>query len=156
LILKLNTIFRGFVAMTGNGAGVETPQTVWEDLFTLVVLILGVSTYATLIGNLSSNIQNMNAKHEDFREKMSTITELMDDYKLESNIQHRVQSCVEYLFGLEDGGGTIGQHRSDQWDVLNILPSYLRNEVLHTHIRTHIHTHTHTHTHTYTHRCSVT
>jgi hypothetical protein len=37
---------------------------------------------------------------------------------------------VEYLFGLEDGGGTIGQHRSDQWDVLNILPSYLRNEVL--------------------------
>jgi hypothetical protein len=36
----------------GNGGGVETPKTNLEHLFTLAVLLTGVTMYATLIGSV--------------------------------------------------------------------------------------------------------
>ena len=50
----LHAIHWGLSAMTGNGSGVESPNTLLEHAFALFVLLVGVSTYATLIGNLSN------------------------------------------------------------------------------------------------------
>jgi hypothetical protein len=137
----LHCIHWGFSSMTGNGSGVQAPQTAVEHVYALVVLLIGVSTYATLIGNLSSIIQSMNSKQESFREKMTSITSLMDTYKLPADVQHRVKSCFQYLFNVtptsssssssaeEDSLGAP-RARGEGWDVLQYLPAYLRNEVL--------------------------
>jgi CRP-like cAMP-binding protein len=127
----VHAVYWGFAAMTGNGSGVETPQTTAEHLFTLVVLLVGVSTYATLIGNLSSIIQQMNSKQEEFKTKMEDITTFMINYRLPDDVQTRVKSCFQYLYGMHpDTEGEERPARGEGWDVLELLPGYLRNEVL--------------------------
>jgi CRP-like cAMP-binding protein len=173
-----NAVYWGFAAMTGNGSGVETPQTPLEHLFTLVTLLTGVSAYATLLGNLSGIIQQLNSKQEDFRTKMTNIAQVMNANDLPTDVQQRVKSCFVYLFGAgvtdtgkgrenhdehkkkkkgkQDAGAaakpesgeskesptvaeknaepeetlTAPRVRAEGWEVLEYLPSYLRNEVL--------------------------
>jgi len=48
--------------MTGIGGGGSEPQTMLEHAFTIMVLLVGITMYATLVGNLSQIIQNMNTK----------------------------------------------------------------------------------------------
>ena len=48
--------------MTGIGEGVEAPETVLEHLFTLVVLVVGITLYATLVGSLSNMISSTNVR----------------------------------------------------------------------------------------------
>lgn len=121
-VAYLHAVYWGFCAMTGNGSGVETPQTPLEHTFALAVLLIGVSTYATLIGNLASIIQQLNGKQEQFRDKMVSISQLMDTHKLPPDVQHRVKACFHYLFGSgsdvgagsasASGSGALLGHRS--------------------------------------------
>lgn len=182
----LHAIYWGLSAMTGNGSGVESPNTLLEHAFALFVLLVGVSTYAALIGNLSNIMSatqhnsrtpswrncrswhcipahsvfprpllvsvccrpacssSMNSRQDDFRSKMTSITNLMTTYHLPEEVQSRVKSCFQYMFvggalaGTAAGGedDASGMPRSSsaagtqEWDVLEYLPAYLRNEVL--------------------------
>ncbi len=111
---------RGFAAMTGNGSGVETPSTFLEHVFTLLILIMGVSIYATLLGNLSGIIQQMNEKQEEFRSKMSDISALMTTYQLPHDVQERVRACFVYLYGegiVDDEDNTHIHTIHDESDV---------------------------------------
>jgi CRP-like cAMP-binding protein len=121
----------------------------------LGVLLTGISTYATLLGNLSAMISKLNARQEDFRDRLTSASLLMDAFNLPEDIQHRVKSCIQYQFEPSmldaaaaaassssssaspevdpaDGGeaaasrARAGQH----WEALSSLPAYLRNEVL--------------------------
>ena len=47
-----------------------TPLLPLEHMLTLVVLFIGVSVYGLLIGNLTAMIQSLNAKSDDFRNKI--------------------------------------------------------------------------------------
>ena len=82
----------------------------------------------------------MNTRQDDFRAKMTSITNLMNTYHLPEDVQTRVKSCFQYLFvggtltGTEDDGSGMPRSSSaagtQEWDVLEYLPAYLRNEVL--------------------------
>ena len=132
--LYIHSLYVGFSSMTGNA---PSPTTTVEHVLTLVVLFIGVSVYGLLIGNLTALISNLNSKADDFRGKMAAVSELMVENDLPVDVQLRVRSCMQYLFGyhrkeagqeVEVGGGR--QKGREGWEVLNVLPAYLRNELL--------------------------
>ena len=129
--LYIHSLYVGFSSMTGAA---PTPTTTVEHVLTLVVLFIGVSVYGLLIGNLTALISNLNSKADDFRDKMAAVTELMVENDLPVEVQLRVRSCMQYLFGYqrkEEGGKEVGRQKGREgWEVLNVLPAYLRNELL--------------------------
>ena len=57
----------------------------------------------------------------------------MQENALPEDVQLRVRSCMQYLFGYHRSEGLeMGErHRGKEgWAVLDVLPAYLRNEVL--------------------------
>lgn len=116
--------------MTG---GAPNPSTTLEHIFTLLVSLIGLTLYGLLVGSLTSIISNMNSKQDDFRSKMEQITALMESNHLPNDVQTRVKSCMRYLYGYgsDESNGSGDRHRGNEgWDVLNVLPAYLRNELL--------------------------
>ena len=64
---------------------------------------------------------------------MEQITSLMESNQLPADVQTRVKSCMRYLYGYgsDERNGSGDRHRGNEgWDVLNVLPAYLRNELL--------------------------
>lgn len=59
-----------------------------------------MSSYATLVGNLSSIVQDLNSKHGEFREKMTELSEFMRRNKLPKGLQRRVCACFAYIYGV--------------------------------------------------------
>ena len=128
--LYIHGLYVGFSSMTGNA---PSPSTTLEHVLTLAVLFLGVSVYGLLIGNLTAIIQNLNSRSDDFRGKMAAVTDLMQENDLPLDVQLRVRSCMQYLYGYHkpDGDSAGERHRGkDGWAVLDVLPTYLRHEVL--------------------------
>ena len=116
--------------MTG---GAPNPSTTLEHIFSLVVSLVGLSIYGLLVGSLTSIISNMNSKQDEFRSKMEQITALMESNQLPGDVQTRVKSCMRYLYGYgsDEKNGSGDRHRGNEgWDVLDVLPAYLRNELL--------------------------
>ena len=116
--------------MTG---GAPNPSTTLEHIFTLIVSLIGLSIYGLLVGSLTSIISNMNSKQDDFRSKMEQITALMESNHLPADVQTRVKSCMRYLYGYgsQESNGSGDRHRGNEgWEVLDVLPAYLRNELL--------------------------
>ena len=126
----LHLLFVGFKCMTG---GAPNPSTTLEHVFTLLVSLIGLSIYGLLVGSLTSIISNMNSKQDEFRQKMELITALMESNQLPADVQTRVKLCMRYLYGYgsDERIGSGDRHRGNEgWDVLNVLPAYLRNELL--------------------------
>ena len=57
----------------------------------------------------------------------------MESNQLPADVQTRVKSCMRYLYGYgsDESSASGDRHRGNEgWDVLNVLPAYLRNELL--------------------------
>ncbi len=100
----VHALFWGFSAMQGGGSQ-GTPHTTLEHVFTLSVLMIGVSMYATLIGNLSGIITEMNSRSETFRKRIADISAFMSDYHIPVELQDRVKSCFVFLGGMDNISG---------------------------------------------------
>jgi hypothetical protein len=87
------------------------------------------------IGNLADIISALNEQQEQFRRRMTDISNFMDDYKLPVDMQKRVRMCVQYTFGLEGAEAAEADMEPhprgrEGFQVLEFLPKYLKEEVL--------------------------
>jgi hypothetical protein len=91
-------------------------------LVTLCVMVVGLTMYASLIGNLTSAFGVEGKKERELASKMESVNEYMHGCDMPPELQMRVRGCYEYMFAT--GWHTAGT------TVLNDLPLYMYNEVL--------------------------
>lgn len=121
ILTYTHIIYWAFSVMTGIGAGLEEPQTVAEHVFTVLVVLVGVTMYATLVGSLGHIIQSTAAKTETYINKMEAVNSFSERNELPGPLKERLQNCFEYLH--------YQDQLDDKWDALADCPRYLRNEV---------------------------
>ncbi|MGC9525818.1 MAG: ion transporter [Limnospira sp.] len=94
----MKSLYWSITTLTTVGYGDITPTSNREIAFTLVVMILGVSMYAFIIGNVASVIGNLDASQTRFREKLDQVQSYMRDRKIPPTLQSRVRDYYQYLW----------------------------------------------------------
>ena len=137
LIRNINISFHGYLqalywsVMTlttvGYGNIAAGEQTVQELGFTISVMMLGVTMYAFIIGNVASVITDMNASRSRFREKLDRIQTYLREKKVPQGLQKKVRSYYQYMW--EYNRDTSTDFLSVEQYYLNDLPRSLSTQI---------------------------
>jgi len=118
----VRSLYWTITTMTTVGYGDITPIRNAEYLVAALVMLMGASLYAFLIGSVASLLSSLNAAKSTHRERMRAVTQYLHNRRIPSELNSRVRNYYEYLWaryqGIKEGA------------LLEDLPSSLRLEIM--------------------------
>lgn len=108
---------------------VPHPNSNVEYLFMTFEYLVGILMFASLVGNISGIIDNMQKNRTKFQNKMDNIKRYMKTTRVPENLQERVIKWFDYLWSYG--------HPVDEQQALDSLPDKLKAEIgIHVHFET--------------------
>ena len=89
-------------------------------IFCIILLIVGVVGFSFAIGSLSSVLSSLDAKAAKLKEKLSTLEEIRNEYKLPYDLYRRLRLALNY---------DHSKNSDEQMKFLNELPQILKVEL---------------------------
>ena len=118
----MKALYWSITTLTTVGYGDITPTNDVEIGFTLVIMFLGVSMYAFIIGNVASLIANLDANQGRFREKLDQIQAYMRERRIPSILQQEVRDYYQYMW-------EYSHDASMELDFLDELPHSIKTRI---------------------------
>ena len=118
----IRALYWTIVTMTTVGYGDITPHRDIEYVFTMVVMLLGASGYAFIIGKIASLFSNIDAAKANFWNRIEAVNQYLRSRNVPHNINEQVRNYYEYLWA---------HHRGVKEDTLfDDLPIPFRLDIL--------------------------
>uniref|UniRef100_A0A803PJP7 Cyclic nucleotide-binding domain-containing protein n=1 Tax=Cannabis sativa TaxID=3483 RepID=A0A803PJP7_CANSA len=124
------SFFWGLKNLSSFGSNLDTSGNIVENLFAILISILGLLLFLYLIGNLQTYMQLETTKSEEDRKKISIIQPEIDSYLTNHGIPSRKKKLinkylsrkirqgedidVKYLFSILEEHADQGQHKSHE------------------------------------------
>jgi hypothetical protein len=118
----IRSLYWTITTMTTVGFGDITPNRSIEYLYTSLVMLLGASLYAFIIGGIASLLANLQAAKSQFRDRTETVTEFLRQRQVPAEINARVRNYYEYVWDRYRG--------LNESDLLKDLPEPVRLEIM--------------------------
>lgn len=84
-------------------------------------MIIGVFVYSYTIGSLSTLLLNLDSRREKLNKKIELLAELSKEFSMSKAFYNRLAGALEY---------NHKQSRNEMKELLDCLPSNLRNQLL--------------------------
>eukprot|EP00163_Fabomonas_tropica_P030364 TRINITY_DN681_c0_g1_i1.p1 TRINITY_DN681_c0_g1~~TRINITY_DN681_c0_g1_i1.p1 ORF type:complete len:1518 (+),score=303.17 TRINITY_DN681_c0_g1_i1:420-4973(+) len=117
----VRSLYWSVSTLTTVGYGDIVPMTDGETVFTVLVMLIGQSVYAYIIGTIATVLQGKDKLNADFKKKMDELRVWIRWRQLPPDLSRRLVRFYEYLWGVNRG--------IDEEALLEELPQGLRNEV---------------------------
>jgi voltage-gated potassium channel len=118
----IRSLYWAIVTMTTVGYGDITPHRDIEYVFTMVVMLMGASGYAFIIGKIASLFSNIDAAKANFWNRIEAVNQYLRSRHVPHNINEQVRNYYEYMWA---------HHRGVKEDTLfDDLPVQFRLEIL--------------------------
>ena len=118
----IRSLYWTVTTMTTIGYGDITPHINYEYVFTTIVMIIGASLYAFIIGNIASLISTLDVQKASYWSKMDSMKLYMRYRGVSADINERVRNYYEYRWT---------HHRGlEEQKIFSDLPDPLRLEVM--------------------------
>ncbi|CAK7344851.1 unnamed protein product [Dovyalis caffra] len=117
----LYCLWWGLRNLSSYGQTLETSTFLGENVFSILICILGLVLSAQLIGNMQTNLQSMTVRVEEWRIKRRDTEEWMRHRQLPPELQERVRRFVQHKWL-----ATRGVHEES---ILQSFPLDLRREI---------------------------
>lgn len=99
----VRSLYWAIVTMTMVGYGDITPHRNIEYVFTMLVMLIGASTYAFIIGNIASLFSNLDFARANFFHKLEAISQYLRFRQVPHKINTQVRNYYEYLWAHHKG-----------------------------------------------------
>jgi len=118
----VRSLYWAVVTMTTVGYGDITPNRTVEYVFTIIVMLLGASMYAFIIGNIASLFSKLDSSKVNHFNRMEAVTQFLRYRNVPHKLSLKVRNYYEYMWE---------RRRGMQEDLfLKDLPEPLRLEIL--------------------------
>jgi voltage-gated potassium channel len=118
----IRSIYWTITTMTTVGYGDITPARSAEYVLSAVIMLMGASLYAFIIGSIASLLGSIQAAKNSHWERLDSVTEFLRQREVPAEIDAKVRNYYEYVWEHDRG--------MDKNDMLNDLPAPLRLEIL--------------------------
>lgn len=124
----LKSVYWTVLAMTTIG-DIPWPKTQSEFLYVIFELVIGLITFATVLGFIANIVTNVSAARKDFQAKLDGVKTYMRMRRVPNSLQNKVIKWFDYLW--------LTQKSSDEEKSVSCLPDKLKGEIaIHVHLDT--------------------
>ena len=107
--------------MTTVGFGDFTPARTAEYLVAMLVMLLGASLYAFIVGSIASLLSSLNVEKNRHRDRMQSLSYYLQQRGVSPELNNRVRGYYEYLWSTRRGLA--------ESEILSDLPRGLQVEI---------------------------
>jgi hypothetical protein len=118
----LRSLYWGFVTTTTVGFGDIVPARNAEYAFTILVMVLGASMYALIIGSIASLVSSIDAAKAAFWDRADGVSQYLRTRAVPESLQRQIRDYYEYIWERYRGSSTQ--------QFLRDLPDPIRLEVV--------------------------
>jgi len=118
----IRSIYWTITTMTTVGYGDITPARSVEYILAAIIMLMGASLYAFIIGSIASLLSSIQAAKNSHWERIDSVTEFLRQRQVPAEIDAKVRNYYEYVWEHDRG--------MNKNDMLNDLPGPLRLEIL--------------------------
>jgi voltage-gated potassium channel len=117
----VRSLYWTITTMTTVGYGDITPARTLEYVFSAIIMLMGASLYAFIIGSIASLLSSIQAAKNSHWERIDSVTEFLRQRNVPAEIDAKVRNYYEYVWARYRG--------LDKNALLNDLPDPLRLEI---------------------------
>ena len=118
----IRSLYWAVVTATTVGYGDITPNRNVEYVLSMLVIVIGASMWAFIIGNFASLLSNLDSTQTAFWTRVELVTQFLRSRGVPPDVNENVRGFYEYTWGRYRG--------ADERHLLTDLPAPLRLEVL--------------------------
>jgi hypothetical protein len=118
----LRSIYWSITSMTTVGYGDITPRRSAEYIISIVVMAIGASSYAFIIGNIASLFSNLDISRTRHQNKVDSVFHFLNAREVKPELIDQVNNYYEYIWEKRRG--------LNESELFNDLPDSLRLELL--------------------------
>jgi len=123
------SLYWAFSTLTTVGYGDISARTPSEQAFSMIMMLMGVSWYAYVVGSMSTIMSSFDRQNKQVREKMLAVNTFIMDAKLKPELAAQIRNYFEYSLSKRSNG--LSTYDADE--ILGELSSALKNDVI-THV----------------------
>lgn len=118
----IRALYWAVTTMTTIGYGDITPERNLEIVFVIIVMLLGASMYAYIIGNIASLVSNIDAVRSQYYNKVEMLNSYLINRETPAETVRELNAYHDYVWARHGG------HGAD--DLLEELPKPLRTSLM--------------------------
>jgi len=118
----IRSLYWCVTTLTTIGYGDIVPTRNIEYIITLIVMIIGASIYAYIIGNIASIVSSANSAKTKYWQEYEVISHYLKERNVSDNLISRVRNYFEYNWSSKKG--------LREAELLEALPSSLRSDII--------------------------